>query len=395
MILQTLAFLKEYKIVFFVPRHVISEDFDEEEIAAKLGVFKVVALPSPNATDSFFNFFFRRLSFQESMFYKKSSESIIQSEIKIFNPSVAIFDMLRMGTYAESFSQVVKVLEIDDMLSLRYRRMLSHSYPGFDLLGTYSKYYPKVMSKIVNKFLVKPLLWIESKKIFSSELKAAKRFHFVNFVSADEADTYRDLIEGVEVFSIPPTVSVKKINRNIGESASGVKVFGFIGNLRTNQNLLSFNLIVNDVLPNLEGDYRFVVIGGYDDRAVELSSENNRVVLKGFVDEFDDEMMDIQLLLAPIAFGTGIKLKILDAMSYGVPVLTNSIGIEGILGEPGKHYFVEDNYLDVAKKANELFRSPGLMEKVGRAGQELVKEFYSPELNEKKYIDYLGRNHGA
>lgn len=389
MILQTLSFFNEYKIVFFLPSHVVSGDDREDELARKLGVFKVVILPSPGVVDFIRNVVFLGRSFQESMFYRKSSEYVIEHEKKLYSPSVVIFDMLRMGTYSEVFPDQLKVLEIDDMLSLRYQRMLSQNYDDFDLLGTYSKFYPKFLTAMINGVFVKPLLWVEKRRIYDSELRAAKKFDFINFVSELEAEHYKSLVSNVEVFAIPPTVSYVKGVKRKEVSYGNVRVLGFIGNLTTNQNLYSLSRIVNEVLPHLDGDYVLSVIGDYDERASKFSNKNSNVLLHGFVDNIEVEVQKIDLMLAPIAFGTGIKLKILDAMSYGVPVLTNDIGAEGILGKSGEHYFIESDYSLIAKKVNDLFSRPEAMKAVGRSGRNLVKELYSPDFNKLKYASYI------
>lgn len=84
------------------------------------------------------------------------------------------------------------------------------------------------------------------------------------------------------------------------------------------------------------------------------------------------------ILAYPLTRGSGMKLKVLEAMALGVPVITTNEGIEGIRFEQGVHAFVEDNDDAFAERVVELLRDSESCRRMMVAARTLVEERYSP-----------------
>ena len=81
----------------------------------------------------------------------------------------------------------------------------------------------------------------------------------------------------------------------------------------------------------------FYIVGKNPTAEVLRLQENlPDVIVTGEVDDVKRSLSDSALMIAPMLFGTGIKTKIVEAMSWGVPVVTNPIGIEGINANHGE-----------------------------------------------------------
>lgn len=100
-------------------------------------------------------------------------------------------------------------------------------------------------------------------------------------------------------------------------------------------------------------EVRFVIIGSRPSSEL-LQSANDRIIVTGFVEDVSSYFSTAMCLAAPLVLGAGIKVKILEAMSAGVPVLTNDIGIEGIPASDGKEYFNCKTAIDYANIINKL-----------------------------------------
>ena len=83
-------------------------------------------------------------------------------------------------------------------------------------------------------------------------------------------------------------------------------------------------------------------------------------------------------MLAPIRFGAGVKGKITQSLAMGMPVITTTLGAEGINLEDGKDCMIADSEEDFAKKALEVYSDEKLWKKLSKNGIEVAKE-YSPE----------------
>lgn len=136
------------------------------------------------------------------------------------------------------------------------------------------------------------------------------------FVTAPYYDDYRD------------------IQRNIFPSKDII----FYGAMNRSENEESVLWFIENVMPLLtDTEVRFVVVGsGPSERLKKRESEKVKIV--GFVQNVAEYFSDGLCLAAPLQMGAGIKIKILEAFSAGIPVLTNDIGIEGIPARDGKEY---------------------------------------------------------
>jgi glycosyltransferase involved in cell wall biosynthesis len=68
---------------------------------------------------------------------------------------------------------------------------------------------------------------------------------------------------------------------------------------------------------------RFIVIGSNTTERI-LKLKNNSIVVKGFLRDFSSYFQDAKVFVAPLRYGAGFKGKIVQAMSYGLPVVTTS-----------------------------------------------------------------------
>ena len=83
------------------------------------------------------------------------------------------------------------------------------------------------------------------------------------------------------------------------------------------------------------------------------------------------------LAIVPLRIGGGTRIKILEAMSMGKPVVSTSIGAEGLAVKDGTHVLIADTPAEFARAAVSLMSSEELCRKIGQNGRKLVLERYS------------------
>jgi len=81
--------------------------------------------------------------------------------------------------------------------------------------------------------------------------------------------------------------------------------------------------------------------------------------------------------VAPIRVGAGTRLKILEAMSLGLPVVSTSLGCEGLKVDNGVHLLIRDHPSGFAQAVSELYRNPDLACRLRRSGRSLVEQEYA------------------
>ena len=156
--------------------------------------------------------------------------------------------------------------------------------------------------------------------------------------------------------------------------------------MNTAANQAALRYIIDDILPSLPGR-TLRVIGVCPDGIIKRYEGNGHISFSGRVDSIVEHLSKCQLLLAPFVFGTGIKTKVIEAMGLGIPVVTNSIGLEGIAAKPGKDVMCADTTEGLIEAVIELCSNPDKRKRIAEGGKAYVADNHTWE----KSIENLGK----
>lgn len=131
----------------------------------------------------------------------------------------------------------------------------------------------------------------------------------------------------------------------------------FYGAMGRYENYKSVEWFIENVFRKLPNIFKFIIIGSNPDKSLEKYA-SDRIKIIGFVDDVSPYFSTALCMVVPLLFGAGIKVKILEAFSAGIPVLTNDIGIEGIPAEDSKDYFHCTDAKDYIEKIFYLSKQP-------------------------------------
>lgn len=312
---------------------------------------------------------------QCSLYYSDENVAEIQSLTENNQYDSIIVDMVRLAPYFEAFQYLKckKILDIDDTLSKRYRRQLDSMGVKTNIAGQYNNKLPTVLQKLLRSSAVKRfVLNREISRMEWAETYYSGLYDYVIFVSPIETEEFNRKNRTEKAV----TVSLGVDYPFYSEKLPVVKQAGtatFVGNMATAANADSVRMIIDKVLTHCKKLKKLVLIGNCPE---ELSKEycgNERVHFIGKVPDLRATVEVGQVFLAPLAYGTGIKTKILEAMAMGMPVVTNSVGAEGILGQNGVQWFVSDDAAQIGKYVDLLLDSPEVCERIGKEAQAFVK----------------------
>lgn len=146
---------------------------------------------------------------------------------------------------------------------------------------------------------------------------------------------------------------------------------------------------IENVMPKLKNtDVRFVVIGNKPNKRL-LDYQSDKVVVTGFVENPDFYFSEAMCMVVPLSVGAGIKVKVLEAMSAGIPILTNDIGIEGIPAIAGETYFHCETDIDYVGIINEFLAGKINGDAVGCKERELISNSFNLKKSGDQYICML------
>lgn len=130
----------------------------------------------------------------------------------------------------------------------------------------------------------------------------------------------------------------------------------FYGAMEREENWKSAIWFIENVFNKIDKKYEFVVIGNRPNAALK-KYESERIHILGFVEDIRPYFESSFCLVAPLVLGAGVKIKVLEGLSSGIPVLTNRIGIEGIPVVDKEHYLfcetAEDYIVAIKRLENE------------------------------------------
>ncbi|WP_022756617.1 glycosyltransferase [Butyrivibrio fibrisolvens] len=172
----------------------------------------------------------------------------------------------------------------------------------------------------------------------------------------------------------------------------------FYGAMFREENWKSAIWFIKNVMPLLEEiPVRLEIIGSRPNNKL-FKYQNSRVVIRGYVENVGEELNEAMCMVAPLLFGAGIKVKVLEAMSLGLPVLTNNIGIEGIPATNRIHYLKCDSAEDYASAIRRLYKNDVDINTMAIKAKELIRQNFNYEKDADEFIGIimklLGRVNG-
>jgi glycosyltransferase involved in cell wall biosynthesis len=181
----------------------------------------------------------------------------------------------------------------------------------------------------------------------------------------------------------------------------------FVGTMYWPPNVDSVIHFCKDILPIVRRDMpelRFDIVGLRPAKPVlQLQKTVPHVRVVGSVPDVRPYMAESRVFVVPLRAGSGMRVKILNAMAVGIPVVTTSIGCEGIDGlvpvqEPHADHdngdaniWVADSPEDFARALITLMTNDGIARTLSRNGRALMEAMYGWDSIRGRIIDLYGR----
>lgn len=171
----------------------------------------------------------------------------------------------------------------------------------------------------------------------------------------------------------------------------------FLGTMRRRPNveaaLYFYRHIWPLILQEMPGA-RLYIVGSAPPSEIRALAQDARVIVTGYVKDIREYYARCAVFVAPILWGGGIIVKILNAMAAGRPAVTTSVGNESIGAQPEEELRVADSPPEFARKVVELLRDGNLWHKLSLQGREFIERNYNwPVISstlERAYREIMG-----
>jgi glycosyltransferase involved in cell wall biosynthesis len=151
----------------------------------------------------------------------------------------------------------------------------------------------------------------------------------------------------------------------------------FSGNLGYQPNIAGVRWFRRNVWPLLARAHpqlRWRLVGKNEAAVRRLVDDDDRIVLTGPVADAVQELARTRLAVVPVISGSGTRTKIIEAWAAGLPVVSTTIGAEGLPYTDGEHVLVADAPHDFAAKVGQVLADEHLQKRLGRNGRALYEE---------------------
>jgi glycosyltransferase involved in cell wall biosynthesis len=128
---------------------------------------------------------------------------------------------------------------------------------------------------------------------------------------------------------------------------------------------------VTDIAPRIRAqlpDVRVRLVGDPDGVVMRLD-QRPAVTVVGFVDSIETELAGADLVVVPLRYASGTRLKILESLAHRIPIVSTTIGAQGLGLEPGRHLLIADDAESFARACVSLLTDPARREQLADEGQ--------------------------
>ena len=202
-------------------------------------------------------------------------------------------------------------------------------------------------------------------------------------VAVSEADraALQRLVPGLDVTVVPNAVDVAYYTSNdIQPSPLPPRSLIFTGKMDFRPNVDAVLWFCHEVLPLVRRqipDARFYIVGQSPHRRVLRLADDPAVTVTGYVDDVRSYIAGACVYVVPLRIGGGTRLKVLEAMAMGKPIVSTSLGCEGFEGlAPGRELSLADSPQEFAQRVIELLGDASRRQRLGQTARRFVEEQY-------------------
>jgi sugar transferase (PEP-CTERM/EpsH1 system associated) len=290
---------------------------------------------------------FTGMPLQVGYFYFDKAQRKVDELVRKHQPQHIYCQLIRTAEYAKKHVHIPKTLDYMDVFSKGIARRIS-----------------------TDPFYMKPLLWLEYRRLLRYEKKIFGYFNNKTIISAQD----RSLIphpERQQIVVVPNGVDTEFF-KPIGRRKEFELLFN--GNMSYPPNVESAEFLVEKIMPLVwsKMPHVRVLISGAapSKRVLQLASE--KVVVSGWVDDIRENFAKSRILVAPMQISIGLQNKLLEAMAMNIPCVTSTLANNALGAKAGEQILVADTPEEYARSIISLLQDEGKTAKLAQSGYKFA-----------------------
>jgi O-antigen biosynthesis protein len=282
-------------------------------------------------------------------------EWLIHRQILLQRVDVLQLEYLPMGQYGGRFRQIPAILFEHDI----YFQSIARQLPGMKSLGRRLSATFEYLRAL--RYELRLLPQMDRIQVCSTD----NRMHLLSFLPQLDGTVDDGLRAGIDTARYAFTPGDREPDTML-----------FLGSFRHLPNQEGLEWFTREVLPRIlakRPSARIVVIGSDPPQRHSLPGANQAVELVGFVEDVMEPLRRYSVFVCPILAGSGVRVKLLEAFAAGIPVVSTSIGAEGLAGKDGEICRLADEPEAFAERVVELLGNPGQAKALAQRARHAVE----------------------
>lgn len=225
----------------------------------------------------------------------------------------------------------------------------------------------------------RPLAELEWRKLRAYEGRLCAQFDAVTVVS----DADRQALEeaaGTRLAAVEIPIAIDATELRFELREPGARDVLSVATMFYPPNVEGVAWFATEAFPRVRAESpetRFRIVGSRPPGHIrDLATDASGIDVAGYVPDVTDLFRTSAVLVVPLHSGSGMRVKILEAFARGIPVVSTTIGVEGIAANHEEHLLVADTPETFAAAVTRLLREPDTAARLAHAARKLVEDRY-------------------
>lgn len=341
-----LSFYEQYNTTMLGRIHVKTGAREINVPRTKIGIWRKIMFPMKYVLGLLFS--------KPILEDQPTMEKVVQKLMREENFDVVQIQHLMMTQYFVR-SKIPKIHAVQDVLSERYKKQVSRDITiKYRLLSLFYYLIVVVYEKRVVKYLNHcAMLSVPEKR---------RLLHVVPKYKSTSIIRY-----GIDV------------ERNIDITVKRPHDMLFVGYMAYRPNFDAVKYFIRSILPHVRTQIksaRLTIVGEGFNADLQRLARRNGIHVVGHVSDISPYFLGHKVFVSPIRYGGGVRVKILEAMAHGIPVVSTSQGADGISVTHTQNIIIADDPHVFAQWVIELLQDDNLRTRIARCAHDFVQEYH-------------------
>lgn len=331
-----------------------------EEFRKSIDIELIPLNLSLNPFSAFYNLISNK-SYHVTRFYSKEFENKIIEILKKDHYDIVQLEYLPMALYINAVRQYSKspiVLRNHNIEHIIWERIATNTKQPL------KRFYLKKLSETLKSF----------------EIKSMKSVDGIISVTQHDADNFKKMTSKKHIISIPTGLTKEQLPEKSTQIPDNH--FFHIGAMNWQPNLEGVKWLIDDIFPKVKlkcPDAVLHLAGRYMPDWLQ-NLQQDGIIVDGEVPDVFDYMNKHGIMVVPLLSGSGIRIKIIEGMAANKPIITTTIGAEGINCKHNSELLLADSAEDFANEMIRLRDDLELRNKLSENARQLIEKEHSSEM---------------